>query len=109
MYVIALVQVSKGSGIPNGRPPRNARGVMCDKVGDAEGRWNSRIGLIFPPGFRRLENWCYSALSAGIPPEAGGFQGRARGPMRLQRTMNQIAAMPSFHPIFFPSAYVRPS
>ena len=41
----------------------------------------------------------------------GMFSGRysgARGPTKLYLTICQKAATPSFQPIFFPSAYVRP-
>lgn len=46
----------------------------------------------------------YSPRSASIQEGFGASQGRAFGPSTLHRTMNQIAATPSFQPIFFPSA-----
>ncbi len=46
----------------------------------------------------------YSAWSSSSQGSARPLHGRALGPARLQRRMNQIAATPSFQPIFFPSS-----
>ncbi len=43
------------------------------------------------------------ALHTSQGARSGRFQGRARGGKRFDRTMCQRAAIPSFHPIFFPS------
>lgn len=51
----------------------------------------------------------YCPASSSSQAGRGASQGRAFGPRRLHRRMNQIAATPSFQPIFLPSAYERPS
>ena len=66
-------------------------------------RFPGRAGTRGPPlsgGVRPPAGYPSPSSQPATPPR----QTRAFGPSRLLRRMNQIAATPSLHPIFFPSA-----